>query len=172
MKNIFAIIGSAQPHSSNIKLVKFLAEYFSGIFHFEIFDELKALPHFDAVQTLENTPAVIENVRKKIQDSDAILISSPEYIFSIPAGLKNLLEWCVASTVFSEKPLAIIVASADGRKSFEEIRLVMKTLGALFTDETCLLINGVKGKITSENSIEPNTRQQLIAVLQHLQEQI
>ncbi|MBN8790307.1 MAG: NAD(P)H-dependent oxidoreductase [Terrimonas sp.] len=172
MKNIFVIIGSAQKNSSNLKLVKFLEKHFSGDLHFDVFDELRTLPHFDAVQTLDDTPGIVQQVRKKIENADAVLISSPEYIFSIPAGLKNLQEWCVATTIFSEKPLAIIVASADGRKSFEEIKLVMKTLGASFTDETCLLINGVKGKIASEDSIELNTGQQLIAVMQHLRKLI
>ncbi|MBX3255069.1 MAG: NAD(P)H-dependent oxidoreductase [Chitinophagaceae bacterium] len=170
MKNIFAIIGSAQQNSSNIKLVQFLAKRFSGTLYIEVFDALRTLPHFDAVQTLENVPAVIESIRKKIEDADAVLISSPEYVFSIPAGLKNVLEWCVATTIFSEKPLAIIVASADGRKSFEEIKLIMKTLGALFNDKTCLLISGVKGKISAEDNIAFNTQDQLVEVLQHLQE--
>ena len=170
MKNVFAIIGSAQQDSSNLKLVQFLAKHFSGTLHIEVFDELRKLPHFDAVQTLEHAPAMIESVRKKIEDADAVLISSPEYVFSIPAGLKNLLEWCVATTIFSEKPLAIIVASADGRRSFEEIKLIMKTLGALFSDKTCLLVSGVKGKISAEDNIASNTQDQLVEVLQHLQE--
>ena len=172
MKNIFAIIGSAQQNSSNLKLVKFLSKHFSGTLHIEVFDELSTLPHFDAVQTLGDTPAIIESIRKKIADADAVLISSPEYVFSIPAGLKNVLEWCVATTIFSGKPVAIIVASADGRRSFEEIKLIMKTLGASFNDQTCLLISGVKGKISAEDNIAFHTQDQLVEVLKHLQELI
>ncbi|MBX2923369.1 MAG: NAD(P)H-dependent oxidoreductase [Chitinophagaceae bacterium] len=172
MKNIFAIVGSAQQNSSNLKLVKFLSKHFSATLHIEVFDELSTLPHFDAVQTLEDTPAIIESIRKKIADADAVLISSPEYVFSIPAGLKNVLEWCVATTIFSGKPVAIIVASADGRRSFEEIKLIMKTLGATFNNETCVLINGVRGKVVTEDNIDADTQRQLVGVLQHLQELI
>ncbi|WP_262886208.1 NADPH-dependent FMN reductase [Sphingobacterium sp. 18053] len=32
----------------------------------------------------------------------------PEYIFSIPSGLKNSIEWCISTTVFSDKPVGII----------------------------------------------------------------
>ena len=169
MKNVFAIIGSAQPDSSNFKLVQFLENQFSLNLHFEIFDGLKTLPHFDAVQTLDNTPDAIQEIRRKIENADAVLLSSPEYIFSIPAGLKNLLEWCVATTIFTNKQVDIIVASADGRKAFEEIKLIMKTLGAVFTDDTALLINGVKGKFSSKNEVDADTQQQLIKVVQHLQ---
>ena len=169
MKNILAIIGSAQPHSSNLKLVQFLAQHFSGTIHIEIFDDLKLLPHFDAVQTIDNTPEMIREIRRKIDDADAVLISSPEYVLSIPAGLKNLLEWCVATTVFADKPTAIITASANGRKAFEEIQLIVKTLGGTFTDETCLLISGVKGKIISENNIEITLQCCLADLVRHLQ---
>lgn len=168
MKNILAIIGSAQLQSSNLKLVQFLAAEFSSDLHFEIFDELKSLPHFDPVQTLENPPEIIQQIRKKIETADAIIISSPEYVFSIPSGLKNLLEWCVATTVLSGKPLSIIVASADGKKCFEEIKLIMKTLDANFNDATCLLINGIKGRFSDEGEIEPATREALRSVLNHL----
>lgn len=169
MKNILAIIGSAQPHSSNLKLVQFLAQHFSGSLNIEVFDDLKLLPNFDAVQTIENAPEVIREIRRKINDADAVLISSPEYVFSIPAGLKNLLEWCVSTTVFTGKPLAIIVASADGKKAFEEIKLIMKTIGASFNDETCLRISGVKGKVSPENTMDHDTQQQLVNVVQRLQ---
>ncbi|HMR82072.1 MAG TPA: NADPH-dependent FMN reductase [Niabella sp.] len=168
MKHILAIIGSAQPHSSNLKLVQFLAQHFSGALHIEIFDELKSLPHFDVLQATQNVPEAIELIRGKIEAADAVLITSPEYIFNIPAGLKNLLEWCVATTIFTDKPLAVIVASANGKKAFEEIKLIMKTLGACFNDETSLLINGVKAKIPSENSIDSDVQQQLISVIQGL----
>lgn len=168
MKHVFAIIGSAQPHSSNLKLVQFLAQHFSGDLHIEIFDELKSLPHFDVLQATQNVPAAIRSIQRKIEAADAILITSPEYIFSIPAGLKNLLEWCVATTIFTNKPLALIVASADGRKTFEEIKLIMKTVGASFSNETCLLINGVRGKVSPRNIIDPAIQQQLIKVVERL----
>jgi NAD(P)H-dependent FMN reductase len=168
MKHILAITGSAQPNSSNLKLVQFLAQHFSGALHIEIFDGLKSLPHFDVLQATQNVPEAIELIREKIEAADAVLITSPEYIFSIPAGLKNLLEWCVATTIFTNKPLALIVASADGRKTFEEIKLIMQTVGACFNDETCLLINGVKGKVLPGDIIDPAIQQQLIKVVERL----
>ena len=168
MKQILAIIGSAQTNSSNLKLAQFLAQHFSDALRIEIFDELKSLPHFDTLQSTDHVPDIIASVRKNIEAADAILIISPEYIFSIPAGLKNLLEWYVAKTIFTDKPLAIIVASADGKKAFEEIKLIMKTLGASFNDETCLLINGVRGKVLPGSVIDPAIQQRLIKVVERL----
>ena len=68
------------------------------------------------------------------------MICTPEYIFSLPSGLKNAIEWCVATTVFSEKPIGVITASADGQKGHEELQMIIKTVMARFTTETTLLI--------------------------------
>src|SRR5690606_15804926 len=73
--------------------------------------------------------------------------------FSIPSGLKNALEWCVSTTVFSDKPTGLITASASGQKGHEELQLIMKTVMAAFTEETILLIQGVKGKINDKGEI-------------------
>lgn len=71
----------------------------------------------------------------------------------IPSGLKNLLEWCVSTTVFSEKPVGLITASASGLKGHEELKLIMETIQANFIEETTLLIQGIKGKVNPEGQI-------------------
>nr|WP_288933719.1 NAD(P)H-dependent oxidoreductase [uncultured Allomuricauda sp.] len=86
-------------------------------------------------------------------NADGIIICTPEYVFSIPSGLKNAIEWCVATVVFSDKPIGLITASASGEKGHEELKLIMKTVQTIFTEDTTLLIQGIKGKITVEGEI-------------------
>lgn len=74
------------------------------------------------------------------------MISTPEYIFSIPSGLKNAIEWCVSTNVFSDKPLGLITASANGLKGHEVLQMIMRTLETRFNENTLLLIQGIKGK--------------------------
>lgn len=71
-----------------------------------------------------------------------------------PNRLKNAVEWCVSTVVFSNKPIGIITASASGEKGHEELKLIMKTIQARFTEETSLLIQGVKGKVDKEGAIK------------------
>jgi chromate reductase, NAD(P)H dehydrogenase (quinone) len=161
-QNILAIIGSASKHSANHRLVQLIAEYMQDDYHFDIINHLKELPHFDPELSIEQTPEEIINFRTAIEQADAILICSPEYIFSVPSGLKNALEWCVVTTVFAQKPIGIITASASGQKAHEELKLIMKTLDARFKDETTLLIQGIKGKINENNMIsDPQTEKEL-----------
>jgi chromate reductase len=168
-KNILAIVGSASKESSNLKLVQYLAAEIQNDFSIEIFDTLSTLPHFDPAQTDTNTPQEIIDIRNAISHADGIIICTPEYIFSMPSGLKNLIEWCVSTTVFSKKPIGLITASAQGEKGHEELKLVMKTVETVFTAETALLIQGIKGKIDPIGNIRTEELKKDLAVfIKHL----
>jgi chromate reductase, NAD(P)H dehydrogenase (quinone) len=152
-KNILAIIGSASSNSANHKLVEKISILTSEEFNLTIFKDLKTLPHFDPELSANNPPKQVIEFRKIIEESDGMIICTPEYIFSIPSGLKNAIEWCIATTIFSEKPIGLITASVSGQKGHEELQLIMKTAMAKFTNETTLLIQGVKGKFDDEGNL-------------------
>ena len=153
MERIFVINGSASTNSSNQKLIDNIAELMKDGFKLTIFNDLKTLPHFDPALSVDNTPDAILDLRQSIEDADGILICTPEYVFSIPSGLKNAIEWCISTTVLSDKPTGLITASASGEKGHEELQLIMKTAMAKFTPDTTLLIRGVKGKINERGVI-------------------
>lgn len=150
---IFTIIGSASQHSANQQLVEIIIQQTKDHFDFIICPDLKTLPPFDPEQSTDAPPQLISDLRNEIEKADAILICTPEYVFSIPAGLKNLIEWCVATTVFTDKPTALLTASSSGQKGHEALQLIMKTLSAKFTTDTTLLIQGIKGKINEHGQI-------------------
>ncbi|UKB83210.1 NAD(P)H-dependent oxidoreductase [Chryseobacterium sp. MEBOG06] len=153
---IVVIIGSASKNSSNQRLIEQVLEKNADA-DFQIYNDLSVLPHFDTELTDLNTPEEVLKIREDIQHSAGIIFSTPEYIFSIPGRLKNLLEWCVSTTVFSEKPVAVITASASGEKGHEELLLIVKTLGAKTDDKHQLLIKGIKGKFDSNGLLESDT---------------
>ncbi|KMQ62497.1 FMN reductase [Chryseobacterium sp. BLS98] len=152
-KNILVIIGSATKYSSNQKLIEQVLDQHPDI-DFKIRDDLSVLPHFDTSLTDNDTPDEVLKIRKEIENADGVLFSTPEYIFSIPSRLKNLLEWCVSTTVFSEKPVAVVTASANGEKGHEELVMILKTLGARTEDRHQLLIKGIKGKFNANGLAE------------------
>ena len=152
-KNIFVIIGSASRDSANEKLIDNLSDLTKDIFNLTVFKDLKTLPHFEPELSADNPPIEIMEFRKNIEKADGVIICTPEYIFSIPSGLKNGIEWCVSTTVFTDKPIGLITASASGQKGHEELQLIMKTVMTKFTDETTMLISGIKGKLDSNGTI-------------------
>lgn len=161
-KTIFVINGSASQHSSNEKLIDNFFNLTKGYFNLTVFNDLKTLPHFDPELSIDNTPKTILDFRNNIKKADGILICTPEYIFGIPSGLKNAIEWCVSTTVFSDKPIGLITASANGQKGHEELQLIMKTMMTKFTNQTTLLIQGIKGKINEEGRITDNNSLQAL----------
>jgi chromate reductase, NAD(P)H dehydrogenase (quinone) len=152
-KNILAIIGSTRTNSSNFRLVKKLEELTTDIFEISFFEGLSQLPHFNPDLDNENLPTQVFNFRQQIASAEGIIICTPEYVFSLPGSLKNAIEWCVSTTVFSQKPVGLITASASGEKAHEELKLVMKTVESKFTEETTLLIKGIKGKFNEKGNL-------------------
>lgn len=166
-KKIVGINGSASRNSSNLAILKIIAELGKSEFDLQIIDDLTELPHFKTELTDTNVPEKIIEFRNQVAEADGIIICTPEYIFSIPSGLKNAIEWCVSTTVFSDKPIGIITASASGTKGHEELKLIMKTVQTIFTDDTTLLIQGVKGKINKDGEImDDHTKTELSKFIQ------
>jgi chromate reductase, NAD(P)H dehydrogenase (quinone) len=122
-KKILIIIGSATKNSSNQRLIEQVLKKNTGT-DFQMYDDLSILPHFDTSLTDVDTPEEVVKIREDIDLSAGVIFSTPEYIFSIPGRLKNLLEWCVSTNVFSNKPVALITGSASGEKGHEELLLL------------------------------------------------
>lgn len=161
---ILAINGSASRQSSNLFLLKAIHAWLAPAFNVKIIEDVSILPPFKTEQTEENTPEKIVQLRRDIDMAAGIIICSPEYVFSIPSGLKNLIEWCVSTTVFSDKPVGMVIASAQGEKAYEELKMILTTLQAELKDDTSLLIQGIKGKIAQDGKItNPSTEATLKA---------
>jgi chromate reductase, NAD(P)H dehydrogenase (quinone) len=157
-KQVFAICGSTRTESVNHLILNTVAILYNEVLDLQIFTGLADLPHFNPDTGDETVSDKVQNLRSAIQGADGVLICTPEYVFSLPGSLKNALEWTVSTTVFSDKPTAIIVASSLGEKAFESLSLIMNTLGARMSDESKLLLQGVKGKINmKENRVNPDT---------------
>ena len=118
-------------------------------------------------------PPIVKALQAKIKAADGIIISTPEYVFSLPGNLKNFLEWHVSTTLFSGKPVALIVAAASGKKAMESLDLVMSTItvGAI-PDDLKLLLQGIGGKIDQEGLISDEVLKtkitQLISAFQQI----
>lgn len=151
-KNILAICGSTRKQSANKDIINVIAKLSQDHLIINNFD-ITILPHFNQDLTNENIPESVIAFREAISKSGGVLICTPEYVFSLPGVLKNAIEWTVSSTVFTDKPTALITASSSGEKAHESLLLVMNTLGIKTNDDMCLLISGVKSKLNTEGEV-------------------
>ncbi len=137
IKNILAISGSVRAQSTNTYLLEFLKENSPSNIKIEIYEELKQLPIF-SIDDVENSPLIIKNLIAKIKNCDAILISCPEYIHSIPGGIKNLIDWLVPHEEIIDKHIFLVHASHRGEDLLEQLRLVLRTVSNNFHEEIFL----------------------------------
>jgi chromate reductase, NAD(P)H dehydrogenase (quinone) len=133
-KKILVLLGSTKADSVNQKVVDYFVEKTKAFFDVKIYP-LSILPYFNPDLETDLLPDSVRDFRQKIEQADGVLISTPEYVFSIPGILKNALEWTVSTIVFNEKPTAIITAASSGNAAHESIQLILKTIGANFDEK-------------------------------------
>jgi chromate reductase len=109
---VLSFAGSLRKGSYNKALIHTAIELAPQNVSIEIFD-LEGIPPFN--QEFEtNPPLRVKEFKDKIRDSDALLIATPEYNYSVPGVLKNAIDCASrpkAETPLEGKPVAIMSAS-------------------------------------------------------------
>ena len=111
---ILGVPGSLRRGSYNRGLLRAAAEVAPTGVTVEI-AELSALPLYN--QDLEATPpASVPAWWETVREADAILIATPEHNYSVPAVLKNAIDWATRSpgSILKQKPVAMLGASPGG----------------------------------------------------------
>ncbi len=107
---LVGIAGSIADQSYNRTLLKFIAKHSQGIADIEVLD-INAVPMFSQDDDQTNSE-VIQNLSKKISDADGVIIATPEHNHTVPAALKNVIEWLSYEIhPFDGKPVMIVGAS-------------------------------------------------------------
>lgn len=167
-KKIFAISGSTRSNSSNLNLIKAVEKLTANEFIFNIFNELALLPHFNPDLNSDEIE-IIKNLRHGLNESDAILICTPEYAHGIPGSLKNLIDWVVGTGEFSQKPTVLITASTDGQFGHQALLETLRVIEAKNIDQLNLLIQYVRTKVNDIAEItDEQTRNELIKLMEFL----
>ena len=84
--------------------------------------------------------------RAKLQESDAVIISIPEYIHNLPALIKNALEWITTSDELLGKPVLPITFTPHeprGEKAMQSLCWSLQALDARIVVELPLFQNEV-----------------------------
>ena len=132
--------------------------------------DISRLPLFNQDEEQNPNPAVAE-FKKAIRAADAILISTPEYNYSIPGVLKNAID--VASRPYGDnawngKPCAIMSAAASmggGVRAQYHLRqsFVFLNLDAVLQPEVAIG-NGMQ-RFDAQGNLNDETSKKLIAQL-------
>jgi len=107
--------GSLRKGSYNTMLLRAAAQLLPVDVSMDIVS-IEDIPLYNAdldLPAAKERPESVEHFRKMLTDADGILISSPEYNYSIPGGLKNAIDWASRGedSPLLRKPVAVIGAT-------------------------------------------------------------
>jgi chromate reductase len=140
LMRVLGISGSLRGGSYNTELLRAAAELLPPPGEIELFDGLKAVPPYDEDDDIGGGPDGARELRRAIEDADAILIATPEYNSSVPGQLKNALDWAsrpFPANALQGKPVAVVGASTGmfgAVWSQAEVRKVLGSIGARVID--------------------------------------
>jgi chromate reductase, NAD(P)H dehydrogenase (quinone) len=155
------VTGSTKSNSTNSLILEYLRHEAANQASVEFFD-LSRLPYFNPdLDNESKLPPAVMDFRNAVEQCDALLICTPEYVFSLPGIMKNALEWLVSTVHLTEKPTAFIIAAAGGAQAFDSLDTILSTLQTRTKPSWKLLISGAKGKVSEGVVSDSATKQRL-----------
>jgi NAD(P)H-dependent FMN reductase len=147
--NILVLVGSLRSGSTNKQIAEAAVQNAPAGAVLTVFDGIANLPFYNEdIDTEAAVPQSAVQFRAALSSADAVLVVTPEHNGTIPAVLKNAIDW--ASRPFGEsqisgKPVAVI-GSAFGQFggvwAQDETRKALGIAGAKVLEDVKLAIPG------------------------------
>jgi chromate reductase, NAD(P)H dehydrogenase (quinone) len=164
---ILAISGSLRRLSHNTGLLRAAAEQAPEGTTIELYEDLESLPPFNEDRESDPGP-VVEEMRRRVREADALLFSTPEYNTTMPGQLKHLVDWGSRpygpEAALYGKPAAVIGASKTDYGALwaqDHLRKALGLAGARVTEVELPVGKAHEKFDESGKLIDPETIQQL-----------
>ena len=171
--HILGFAGSLRKSSFNRALLREALELVPEDARLEVFD-LEGIPPFN--QDLENQPPEkVKEFKAKIREADAILISTPEYNYSIPGVLKNAIDWAsrpYGDNALEGKPVALMGASVGmlgTARAQYHLRQTFVFLNMYPLNRPEVMVPFANDKINNDGKVtDPKTKEKIRELLESL----
>ena len=171
--NILGFAGSLRIDSYNRALLRAAGQLLPKDTTLEVYD-LSDIPPFNQDHEAD-MPTKVKEFKSKIREADAILISTPEYNYSVPGVLKNAIDYAsrpYGDNPFDDKPVAIMSASVGmlgGARAQYHLRQMFVFLNMHPVNVPEVIVTFANDKFDSEgNLLDDNTKKFLKQLLQNL----
>lgn len=155
------IAASHRPDSYNRRLIQLASQYLRTkdiSVESPEYTSLDLPPYNDCEREKGNIPANAEAVRATVADADGLVISMPEYNWSYPGSLKNIVDWLshFRPQPFSGKTAYLMCATPSkrgGAVGLSHLKIPLEALGCfvypdVFTLSEAQAAFDEKGNIT------------------------
>jgi chromate reductase len=167
MLNIVGLCGSLRAASYNRMLMRLAEASMPPSMRLEALP-WRDVPIFDADVLAQGLPPVVAALRERVRRADGLLFVTPEYNFSIPGGLKNLIDWLSRGEdqPFAMKPVAILTATGGplggGRVQYD-LRRVMLFVNAMVLVKPEVFVGNVATKFNADGECGDDATRKLVA---------
>lgn len=155
---IVVLVGSLRRESVNRELARVAAENAPGDVAVDVYSGLELLPFYNEDLDTEPVDAEVARVRQTVGEADAVLIVTPEYNGTIPAVLKNAIDWLsrpYGTGALTDKPVGVLgaaLAQFGGKWSHDDTSRSVGIAGGRVVEdvELHLTIGKLDGKPVAE----------------------
>ncbi|KAA0024142.1 NAD(P)H-dependent oxidoreductase [Antrihabitans cavernicola] len=150
---VLVLVGSLRTASVNRQLAETAVHVAPEGADVVVFDGLGSIPFYN--EDIDTPDAPIDSVvalRSAAADADALLLVTPEYNGTIPAVLKNAIDWLsrpYGQGAISGKPVAVISSSisANGAKwAQDDVRKSVGVAGGKVLEDVALTVGATGQK--------------------------
>jgi chromate reductase len=166
---VLGISGSLRTKSHNSALLRAAVRLAPAGMAIEI-ASIREIPQYDGDLEERGFPEPVLAFREKFRRADALLIATPEYNFSIPGVLKNVIDWLSRppeQTITNGKPVAIM--GAGGRlgsaRAQYHLRQVLGCLSMLPVPRPEVFVLNAWERISADGTINDPAIEKQIADL-------
>lgn len=166
MLNIVGLCGSLRAASYNRMLMRLAESVMPASMKLHTL-EWRDVPVFDADVLAKGMPAVVAGLREQVRKADGLLVVTPEYNFSIPGGLKNVIDWLSRGEdqPLAGKPVAILSASAGpvgGARVQYDLRKVLLFVNSMTLIKPEVFVGNVASKFAADGQCTDETTRKFV----------
>jgi NAD(P)H-dependent FMN reductase len=170
---VLTLVGSLRVASINRQLAEAAAHAAPDHVDVITYDGLGEIPFYNEDLDTDDPPAAVGALRAAVADAAAVLIVTPEYNGTIPAVVKNAIDWLsrpYGNSAITDKPLAVI-GTAMGRFggvwAHDETRKSFGIAGARIVDSITLSLpaSTLDGKHPGESAEVAGSLREILAEL-------
>jgi chromate reductase len=164
---VLGLCGSLRAKSFNLMALKLAGQLMPHGMSLSI-AEIGDLPLYNLDVQEAGWPPPVLRLRDQMFAADGVLIASPEYNGTMPAGLKNSIDWMsrFRPTPFTRKPCALISAAQGplgGVRVQYEIRRSLGLIEAMILPKPEVFIGMAQDKFAADGSFKDEPGRRLIA---------
>lgn len=170
--NLLLLSGSFHRKSITLALLKFVATQLPD--HTCSIPALDRLPFYSEDLAGPNRPQVVLDFLQQVMAADAIICCTPEYNHSIPAVLKNAIDWAsrpAFKSPLKDKPVTIITQAGSpvgGARAQAHLKLVLDSTLSRIHPSHEMMVADVTQKLDADGNLSDHKTQERLQ--RHLQD--